>query len=85
MHRRRWLAVPALLLAAGCVMKSDYDTHVADFNTWKASVQKSGNDVDAWIKGAHEVVRWVVDNGGTFCPSCDPPTGPPSPPPDGVW
>ena len=87
MHRR-WLALGVVLLlgcAGGGVPKADFDKHVADFDTWKASVQKSGNAVDEWIKDAHNVIKWVTDNGGTFCPSCDPPNPPPTPPPNGEW
>ena len=84
MQSRKWLALFAVLSLA-CVKESDFTIYKNDIAAWKASVQKSGNDVDAWIKDAHPVVKWVVDNGGTFCPSCDPPTGPPTPPPDGAW
>ena len=77
MRAMRWAAAAMLLLSA-CVSQADFDKHAA-------SVKKSGEEVDVWIKQAQKVLEWVAVNAPTFCPTCGPPTPPTPPPPDGDW
>jgi hypothetical protein len=78
MWLKRLFGAILVMVGTGCVSTSD-------FNAYKQAVLEDGDAVEAWIATAHEVVKWVSANGGTFCPDCDPPDPPPDPPPDGDW
>ena len=85
MRVSKWLALVVGLTLGGCVSQTEFNAYKAEMEVYKAKIKHDGEAVDTWIATAHEVVKWVSVNGGTFCPSCDPPAAPPNPPPDGGW
>lgn len=87
MRTLRWPVLLVMLFTIGCVKQTEFDTYRADMDTWKASVQKSGNDVDAWMAQAQKVLEWVSANGAKFTcsPACSDPPPAPTPLPDGQW
>lgn len=89
MKQLRWMAVGALMLVSACVSTSDFEAYKtatkADEDLYRAKIKADGDALDAWVKAAHDNIIWLRQSVIKLCPSCTPPTAPPSPPPDGNW
>jgi len=54
-----------LVAAGGCSRTNEFEEYKAEMAAWRASVQKSGAEVDLWISQAQQVIAWVSVNGGS--------------------